>query len=186
MYALRQGRRHLHLGGCSRATRQRSHAARPQLPSSRADRRRPRIRACSPSRHTGRGRQCPGQLRLNSIPHAVQHQHGQQLIDVAHYSNCSVIAKVVISIFAVSYTYYRHLKPAKDLPCLLRRRHQLQTLVIATGIYTLCDHSPGGVLLAEDLNNIMCAVPRFTLSVISSHPLFYIQGFYMFMSCYSL
>ena len=26
-----------------------------------SDRRRPRIRACSPSRHTGRGRQCPGQ-----------------------------------------------------------------------------------------------------------------------------
>ena len=36
-------------------------------------------------------------------------------------------------------------------------------------MYTLCDHSPGGVLLAEDLSHIMCAVPRFTLSVISSH-----------------
>ena len=38
---------------------------------------------------------CLGQPRLNSISHAVQNQHGQQLIAVAHQSNCSVIAKVV-------------------------------------------------------------------------------------------
>ena len=38
---------------------------------------------------------CLGQPRLNSIPHAVQHQHGQQLIAVAHESTCSVITKVV-------------------------------------------------------------------------------------------
>ena len=37
---------------------------------------------------------CLGQPRLNSISHAVQNQHGQQLIAVAHESNCSVIAKV--------------------------------------------------------------------------------------------
>ena len=38
---------------------------------------------------------CLGQPRLNSISHAVQNQHGQQLIAVAHYSNCSVSDKVV-------------------------------------------------------------------------------------------
>ena len=38
---------------------------------------------------------CLGQPRLNSISHVVQNQHGQQLIAVAHQSNCSVIAKVV-------------------------------------------------------------------------------------------
>ena len=46
---------------------------------------------------------CLGQPRLNSIPHAVQHQHGQQLIAVAHESNCSVITKVVPRAFLVKH-----------------------------------------------------------------------------------
>ena len=36
------------------------HGPMPELPSSRADRHRPRRQACSPSRHPGRSRQCPG------------------------------------------------------------------------------------------------------------------------------
>ena len=80
---------------------------------------------------------CLGQPRLDSIPHAVQHQHGQQLIAVAHESNCSVIAKVVPRAFLVKHHENSAYKGWWDHLGFPRQTHDSEELLLCGGRVTI-------------------------------------------------